>query len=147
MKLQLKSHTIWFMGTWLNPRLKFDFLLWVVKNIYRHWQAPSDFGRFDVWLFIKIKASDFTEVLHTLTSEQVLLFFFLSFFYYTISPECWIVITPRIIEHCTIKVCRIPRSLAETLLAALSSAFFGSTKHGVSMLCCRLVFYLVHIPF
>ena len=32
------------MRTWLNPGLKFDFFLWVVKNIYRHWQASSEFG-------------------------------------------------------------------------------------------------------
>ena len=25
------------MGTWFNLRLKFGFLLWVDKNIYRHW--------------------------------------------------------------------------------------------------------------
>ena len=41
MKLRLKFRIIWF-----NPRLKFDFLLWVIKNIYRHLEAPSDFGRF-----------------------------------------------------------------------------------------------------
>ena len=38
-------------GTWFNPRLKSDLLLWVVKNIYRHWQEPRSFGFWAIGLF------------------------------------------------------------------------------------------------
>ena len=40
------------MGTWFNLRLKFGFLLWVDKNIYRHWHDFFDFFRiFFLFLF------------------------------------------------------------------------------------------------
>ena len=34
---KIKFHIIWLMGTWVNLRFKFDFLLGFMKNIYRHW--------------------------------------------------------------------------------------------------------------
>ena len=45
IKLQLKSYRVELMRTCLKPRLNFDFLLWVMKNIQSLWQSPSDIWR------------------------------------------------------------------------------------------------------